>query len=146
MKRVLTMSVVILMLIGGAATTLALASSNPSLQLRVTSKGKILADSRGFTVYAFTTDSPGVDSCVKKHGCLTYWPPVRPGTPLFGPGLKRSLIGTISVKGHGKQLTYAGWPLYTYSQDTHPGETKYVNLLQFQGRWPALNAAGRFVR
>jgi predicted lipoprotein with Yx(FWY)xxD motif len=132
--------------LAGAAAALALASSNPAIQLRGTSKGKILVNSRGFTVYAFTADRPKVDNCVKKAQCLTFWPPVRPGTPLLGPGLKRSLIGTITVKGHGKQLTYAGWPLYTYTQDTHPGQTTYVNILQFQGRWPAMNAAGKFVK
>jgi predicted lipoprotein with Yx(FWY)xxD motif len=144
-RRVLTVSAVAALFAGGAAA-LALASSNPALQLRTTKKGTILVNSRGFTVYAFTADSPRVDNCVKKPKCLTYWPPVRPGTPLSGPGLKRSLIGTISVKGHGKQLTYAGWPLYTYSQDTHPGQTRYINLLQFQGYWPALSAAGKFVK
>jgi predicted lipoprotein with Yx(FWY)xxD motif len=144
-KRVLTTSVCGAMLIAGGAT-LALASGNPAVQLRSTSKGKILVNSRGFTVYAFTADKRNTDNCVKKTSCINIWPIVRPGTPLSGSGIKRSLIGTITVKGHGKQLTYAGWPLYTYTQDTKPGETRYVNILQFGGHWPALNAAGGLVK
>ena len=66
--------------------------------------------------------------------------------PLAGPGVKRSLVGTITLKHGVKQLTYAGRPLYLYSQDTRPAETRYVNLLQFQGYWPAINASGKDVK
>ena len=145
MKRVIT-TCAIAATLAGAAAAFALASANPALNLRITSKGKIVVNFRGFTVYAFTADKQNVDNCVKKPVCLTYWPIVRPGAPLAGAGLKHSLIGTITVKGHGQQLTYSGHPLYTYTQDTKPGETKYVNILQFGGFWPAVNAGGQEVK
>ena len=66
--------------------------------------------------------------------------------PLAGPGVKASLIGTIRPKPGLVQVTYAGHPLYTYSLDSSPGETFYVNISQFGGRWPALNASGGEVK
>jgi predicted lipoprotein with Yx(FWY)xxD motif len=122
-------------------------SSAPTVQLRNTGKGRILVDSRGFTIYAFTLDRRNVNNCVHQQGCMAVWPAVRHlGGPLAGPGIKASLIGSITLKGGAKQLTYNGWPLYTYVGDTHAGQTSYVNILQFNGRWPALNAAGGWVK
>lgn len=131
----------------GALTALASAStSHPALQLRQTSVGKILVNSRSRTVYAFTKDGRNVDRCAGISGCRSVWPPVKPGTPLTGVGVRRSLIRTITLRGGTKQLTYAGHPLYTYVADTHPGQTSYVNISQFGGRWPALNASGGLVK
>ena len=121
-------------------------TSNPALQLRKTSIGKILVNSRGFTVYAFTKDGHNINRCVTVAHCMSLWPAVKPGAPLAGSGVKASLIRTITLKGGTRQLTYAGHPLYTYSADTHPGQTSYVNFSQFGGRWPALNASGGLVK
>jgi predicted lipoprotein with Yx(FWY)xxD motif len=122
-------------------------STGTKLQLRKTSVGTILVNSRGYTVYAFTKDTRNKDNCQKNSACLRVWPAVTTaGSPVAGPGVKASLIGTIKIKGGAKQLTYAGHPLYTYIADTHPAQTSYVNILQFGGRWPALNASGREVK
>lgn len=117
------------------------------LQLRKTRLGTILVNSRGFTVYAFTKDGRNRDNCQKSSACLRVWPAVTTvGSAVTGPGVKRSLIGTIRIKGGATQLTYAGHPLYTYIADAQPGQTSYVNILQFGGRWPALNASGQEVK
>jgi predicted lipoprotein with Yx(FWY)xxD motif len=116
------------------------------LKLRKTSAGTILTDGRGFTLYAFTTDRPNHDSCANVRGCLAVWPPLTTGGKVIaGPGVKRSLIGTIKVRGQ-RQVTYGGHPLYGYVADTRPGQTYYINMLQFGGRWPAVNAAGHEVK
>jgi predicted lipoprotein with Yx(FWY)xxD motif len=118
-----------------------------TLQLRKTSKGTILVNGRGFTLYAFTTDKRNHDSCAAKAGCLTAWPAVKTGgTPIAGRGVQSRLIGVITLKNGTRQVTYAGRPLYTYIADTSPGETNFVNIFQFGGRWPAVNAAGREVK
>ena len=52
----------------------------------------------------------------------------------------------FSLKNGKKRLTYGGHPLYTYGGDSGPGQTFYVNFLQFGGRWPAVNAAGGEVK
>ena len=128
-----------------AAAPAGAGSGGAKLQLRKTKVGTILVNSRGFTVYAFTKDTRNRDNC--GSACLRFWPPVATaGRPIAGPGVRSSLIGTIRLKNGVEQVTYAGHPLYTYSQDTRPAETKYINLLQFGGFWPAMNAAGQEVK
>ena len=128
--------------------TLAGASTpRAKLQLRHTHVGTILVNSRGFTLYAFTADGRNRDNCQNKAGCLSVWPAVKTsGKAIAGPGVKASLIGTITLKNGVKQVTYAGHPLYTYIADTGPGQTFYVNIFQFGGFWPAVNAAGKEVK
>jgi predicted lipoprotein with Yx(FWY)xxD motif len=122
-------------------------TSAAKLQLRKTDVGTILVNGRGFTIYAFTKDGRNRDACASVSGCLKVWPIVGGSAkPVLGPGVKRSLLGSITIKGGARQLTYAAHPLYTYVADSGPGETSYVNFLQFGGRWPALNAAGREVK
>ena len=134
-------------LLAAAAVTPAGANtSRAKLQLRATSLGQILVNSRGYTVYAFSKDSRNRDNCQNNSVCISVWPAVTTnGSPIAGPGVKASLIGTIPVKGL-RQVTYAGHPLYGYIIDTGPGQTFYINVLQFTGRWPALNAAGHEVK
>jgi len=130
------------------ATTLAGASATRAkLLLRKTSVGKILVNSRGFTLYAFTKDSRNKDNCAGINGCLRLWPVLKTsGKAIAGPGVKSALIGTITLKSGTKQVTYAGHPLYTYVGDGSPGQTYYVNFFQTGGYWPAVNAAGREVK
>jgi predicted lipoprotein with Yx(FWY)xxD motif len=117
------------------------------LQLRKTSVGTILVNGRGFTIYAFTKDGRNRDACASIRGCIGLWPIVGGAAkPMLGPGVKSSLVGTITIKGGAKQVTYAGHPLYTYAGDSGPGQTSYVNFPMFGGRWPAMNAAGREVK
>ena len=130
------------------ATTLAGASATRAkLELRKTSVGKILVNSRGFTLYAFTKDTRNKDNCAGISGCLRLWPVLKTGgKAIAGPGVKSALIGTITLKSGAKQVTYAGHPLYTYVGDGSPGQTYYVNFFQSGGYWPAVNAAGHEVK
>jgi predicted lipoprotein with Yx(FWY)xxD motif len=144
----------ILIAVLAAATLAALATSTAgarvsrsTLKLRKTSVGTILVNGRGFTIYAFTKDGRNRDACASISGCLSVWPVVTDAAkPVLGRGVESSLVGTIRIKGGTKQLTYAGRPLYTYVADGGPGQTSYVNFLQFGGRWPAINAAGHEVK
>lgn len=130
----------------GTAALAGAHAPHAQLQLRQTKLGKILVNSHGFTIYAFTRDGRNRDRCAKIIQCLSLWPVVKHGSgPLAGAGVRRSLVGTITISGGVKQLTYAGHPLYTYAEDSRPGQTSYVNILQFGGHWPALNAAGHEV-
>jgi predicted lipoprotein with Yx(FWY)xxD motif len=134
--------------VAGLATGLASARTRgTTLKLHKTSVGTILVNGRGFTLYAFSKDGRNRDACAGIRGCLSIWPVVSGATrPSLGPGVKRSLVGTITLKGGKKQLTYGGHPLYRYVGDSGPGQTSYVNFLQFGGRWPAVNAAGHEVK
>jgi predicted lipoprotein with Yx(FWY)xxD motif len=122
------------------------ARSGPAhIQLRNTSRGKILTTRNGFTVYAFTADKRRKDVCVKRSGCTSVWPLVTThGKPQAGQGVNRSMLGTINVNGK-TQVTYGGHPLYKYSGDFSPGDTSYVGFNQFRGVWKALSASGKLI-
>lgn len=135
----------------GVSLPAALAASHAAgakIELEKTTKyGKILADSRGWTIYAFTKDKKNQDNCQKIAGCMSLWPAVvTKGTPVAGPGVKQSLLGTLKLKNGQTQVTYNGLPLYTYKSDGGPHQTFYVNFFQFGGYWPAVNAAGKEVK
>ncbi len=118
-----------------------------TVEVRHTSLGNILVDSAGHTLYEFTRDHGEKDSCASVSGCLKVWPALQTsGSPTAGAGLKSSELSSINVPGVGRQVTYAGHPLYTYVGDTRAGETGYVGFSAFGGSWYALNASGQAVK
>jgi predicted lipoprotein with Yx(FWY)xxD motif len=128
---------------GGGSST----GGREKITLEKFKKGKILANAKGFTIYAFTRDKPDQDKCVTIKHCKQTWPPVTTkGKPIAGTGVKQSLLGTITVPGVGQQVTYNKHPLYTYAGDSAPHQTFYVNFVMFGGHWPALNAKGNEVK
>jgi predicted lipoprotein with Yx(FWY)xxD motif len=83
--------------------------------------GNVLVDSEGFTVYMFGKDKGTTSSCY--GACAENWPPVMTkGSPSTGGGAMSSEIGTTKRKDGTVQVTYAGHPLYTFTQDSSPGE------------------------
>jgi predicted lipoprotein with Yx(FWY)xxD motif len=117
------------------------------LQVRHTALGNIIVNGGGHTVYVFTRDSRHRDRCVTIGGCTGIWPPfTTSGAPQAGHGVRHSLLGTITLAGGMRQVTYAGHPLYTYIGDSGPGDTSYVGVSQFGGHWFALSAAGHLVK
>jgi predicted lipoprotein with Yx(FWY)xxD motif len=130
---------------GGVPT--AHAARAATVQVHNTSLGKVLVDASGFTLYEFTRDSRNKDTCVKVSGCSTVWPALSAhGSPTAGSGVKASLLSTIKLPGGASQVTYAGHPLYTYSEATERAETSYVGVSHFGGKWDAVNAAGGVVK
>jgi hypothetical protein len=67
------------------------------------------------------------------------------GAPTAGPGVKASLLGTITLPEGGSQVTYDGHPLYTFTEDSGPAETGYIGVRAFGGYWYALRRSGRAV-
>jgi predicted lipoprotein with Yx(FWY)xxD motif len=140
------------------ASVSALANARPSVPsagaarvtkvgLRHTSIGTILVTSAGFTLYRFTRDPRNKDTCVEMSECSSTWPALRTtGKPIAGPGVKTSLLSSISLPGGGKQVTYARHPLYTYAPASERGETAYVGAMQFGGTWDAVSASGSLVK
>jgi predicted lipoprotein with Yx(FWY)xxD motif len=128
--------------------TAATRASGAKITLEKTKKfGKILANAKGFTVYAYSKDTAGHEQCQSFPGCTSSWPPVTTkGKPVAGPGVRQRLLGTIKLKNGKLQVTYNKHPLYTYIADGAPHQTFYVNQFQAGGRWPAVNAAGKLVR
>jgi predicted lipoprotein with Yx(FWY)xxD motif len=117
----------------GAAATIAVAS--------VGDLGKVLVDSRGFTLYYFKKDKGGKSACYS--GCAALWPPLTTGgSPKGMSGAQASMLGTTKRSDGTVQVTYAGWPLYTYAADKKPGEANGNDIDSFGAQWYALHANG----
>ncbi|MGK5632067.1 hypothetical protein, partial [Streptomyces sp. URMC 123] len=86
----------------------------------------VVVNGAGFTLYRFDKDTarPSVSNCSGE--CATTWPPVliAPGGKIFVEGVERSSIGVIKRSDGTHQVTIGGWPVYRFSKDTAPGDTK----------------------
>jgi len=79
-----------------------------------------LTDGEGKALYLFTKDSVDLDSC--QDQCLTNWPVVYSDHILLANGLNRTDFGSFTRSDGSKQLTYKGWPLYSFAKDTKVGD------------------------
>lgn len=97
-------------------TALADSYASGAVKSMKTSKGEVLTNARGMTLYTYAKDSKGKSSCYGK--CAANWPP---------------LMASASAKPHGdftlvkrkngkKQWAYDGKPLYTWKNDSKPGD------------------------
>lgn len=118
-------------------------SGTATLKAQHTILGTVLATSAGYTLYGFTKDSSTASACTGT--CAATWHPLT-GTPQAAPGVSLpGTLGTITRSGGVRQATFNGHPLYTFKDDTTPGEVKGENELEFGGRWltiPVVAAVG----
>jgi predicted lipoprotein with Yx(FWY)xxD motif len=81
-----------------------------------TTKGKVLTDGRGFTLYVFDQDKDGQSACVDR--CAENWGPLK-----VAEGAQATTDFTIILRSDGpRQWSYHGHPLYTFIKDANPGE------------------------
>jgi len=102
--------------------------------------GSIIVDAKGFTLYRFDMDTakPSVSNCT--GGCATAWPPsVAPAASSAVKGIDSKLVGSITRADGSKQLTVAGWPMYTFASDSKPGDIMGQGA---QGTWFAVTPTG----
>ncbi|MGH9093078.1 MAG: COG4315 family predicted lipoprotein, partial [Acidimicrobiales bacterium] len=84
--------------------------------------GRVLVDGAGHTLYLYVPDRQGGRSRCSGN-CARQWPPlIAAPHARLGPGVRRSLVGETRRPGGGEQVTYAGWPLYTWRNDLAPGQ------------------------
>jgi len=101
----------------------------------------ILVDSKGFTLYDFHKDKGTTSACYGP--CEKGWPPLTTGgAPKAMSGAEASKLGTTERKDGTMQVTYAGHPLYTFVEDTKPGEAKGNDVSAFGAQWYALKSSG----
>jgi predicted lipoprotein with Yx(FWY)xxD motif len=111
-----------------AAASSPAATAKTLLTVRKTSAGYVLATHSGLTVYWYSHDVKGSGKSTCTGSCLTLWPAVT-GSPAAAPGVRLAgTLGTITRPGGVVQATYNGYPLYTYAQDTAPGEVTGNNV------------------
>lgn len=111
--------------------------------------GRILVDGKGYSLYLFVPDHHSSRSTCTSI-CAVQWPPlVLPkgvAAPTAGPGVRPSLLGVTQRKGGTRQVTYGGWPLYLWHNDSAPGQATGQGLNNLGGLWYVVSPAGTAVR
>jgi predicted lipoprotein with Yx(FWY)xxD motif len=108
------------------------AASDPTL-------GQFLVDEKGLTLYFFVPEQGTKVVCT--GDCVTMWRPLlaagtaAPTSTIPLPGV----LATVDRPDGGRQVTYDGWPLYTYVMDTGPGDMEGKGAA---GEWFVALAAG----
>ena len=108
--------------------------------------GSILVDGNGETLYMFPPDNRQLVSCT--DACQGSWPPMTlPAnlSPQAGPGVDKSLLGSVPDPSGGHVVTYAGWPLYTYAGDLEPGQVNGQGLNLNGDSWYVVRPTGEIV-
>ncbi|GHN01491.1 hypothetical protein WSM22_29800 [Cytophagales bacterium WSM2-2] len=82
--------------------------------------GNIIADDLGKTLYFFSTDNAGSNTCT--GGCIANWPIFYVSNPTLGSGLSQDDFAEITTADGRKQTTYKGWPLYYFIDDKKAGD------------------------
>ena len=105
-------------------TTTATASETAMVDLKVasSSKGDIVVDGKGMSVYYFTKDvkDSGKSNCT--GDCLVAWPPVISATDTPKVEGVTGTVGTIDTPDGKKQVTVNGMPVYLWEKDKAPGD------------------------
>ena len=118
-----------------AAPTSSSSSSAVVVKSASNSLGTILVDSQGMTLYHLSGEQNGKFICTSS-ACIGVWHPLiasSSGTPSGEVGS----LGTVKRPEGTVQVTYRGTPLYTFTGDQQPGETKGQGIKDV-GTWSAV--------
>lgn len=108
------------------------ASSSVEVVVKIvptTTYGRILATTKGLTLYTYAHDTKNRSNCTAK--CATTWPPLilRKGMVAVGRGV--SGLGAILRSNGQRQVTFHGMPLYRFVGDTRSGQINGENVGSF---------------
>ena len=107
---------------GGASSTAASAKSATVSVRSVPGVGSVLTDSQGRTLYSPAQEANGKILCT--GACTSIWIPLTlagNGAPTAAAGVSGS-VGSLARPDGITQVTFDGAPLYTFFQDTAPGQ------------------------
>ncbi len=106
--------------------------------------GKVLVDAEGMTLYYFQKDQKGSGKSKCEGPCAEAWPPLTTtAEPEAMSGVSSAKLGTIERSDGTTQVTYAGWPLYTFVEDKKPGEDNGTDSKAFGASWYPLHGNGQ---
>lgn len=115
-----------------------------TVQTRSGSLGTYLTDGNGRTLYLLTADHGSTSTC--SGGCAGVWPPLMAsGTPKAGSGASSGDLSSAAGP-NGKQVTYAGHPLYYYSGDSKAGDVNGQGISSYGGQWWVVGADGKAIQ
>ena len=96
------------------------------------------------TLYYFQKDQKGSGKSKCEGPCAEAWPPLTTeGKPEAMSGVNSAMLGTIKRPDGTTQVTYAGWPLYTFVEDSKPGEDNGTDSKAFGASWYPLHSNGQ---
>lgn len=102
---------------------------------------RYFTDASGRALYSFSPDKNNKNTFTKADlSNNTIWPVYEAELKSLPSIITKDMISTIDVFGK-KQMTYKGWPLYYFGQDTKRGDNKGSSVGPAPGFWPMLNAA-----
>ncbi len=109
---------------------------------RTESLGHFLIDGDQRTLYVSMKDGNNTSNC--NDTCAKTWPPLTvTGQPTAMQGLDDTLLGTIKRQDGTTQVTFNGHPLYYFSGDKTPGDTKGQGIA---GNWYVVDFNGEPVK
>lgn len=109
--------------------------------------GAFLVDGGGRSLYMLEADRRGADGTDAASncagGCAREWPPLlTSGDPQAGEGVQGDRLSTLNREDGGIQVTYGGWPLYRYHDDSAPGDTAGQGVHDAWGGWYLVAPSG----
>jgi predicted lipoprotein with Yx(FWY)xxD motif len=109
--------------------------------------GPVLVDDAGYSLYIFMNDTQNSGASTCTDACAAEWPPlVTDGPPTAGEGVDEFLLSTLPRDDGSTQVTYNGWPLYLFADDTAPGDTLGQGLDDSGGLWFLISPDGEPVQ
>lgn len=101
-----------------------------------TGKTIYFTDAKGLTIYTFVNDSANINKFTKPDFSNNgVWPIYDTINVVVPSVLDKTKFSSITVAGH-KQMTYNGWPLYYFGQDSKVmGNNKGISF-PVPGKWP----------
>lgn len=109
--------------------------------------GQYLTDAQGRALYMFTADQKDAQQSACTGDCAQAWPPaIAQGQPKLGENVDQSKLGTIQREGGASQVTYNGWPLYYFVQDTAAGQVAGQDKQGFGGEWYVIGTDGEPIK
>jgi predicted lipoprotein with Yx(FWY)xxD motif len=119
MTKIVVAAIAATVLSFGASAALAQAQMAEPAKIADTSKGKVLVDAKGMTLYILDRDKvAGRSSC--NGQCATNWP------PFMAPANAHQMGNwSVVIRDDGAaQWAYKGKPLYTWHDDKKPGDVE----------------------
>lgn len=127
---------------GGSSGAAARPAGDTVRSATIPGLGRVLVDGDGYTLYAYMPDRRGPSRCFGM--CAHQWPPLvlSPGQrqPRGGPGVDAAKLATVRRPGGSRQVTYDGWPLYTFVNDSAPGQA--TGQAFDMGAWYTFSVSG----
>jgi predicted lipoprotein with Yx(FWY)xxD motif len=96
----------------------------------------VLATTKGNSLYVLSAESGGTLHCT--GNCLSFWPPLLVGSTVKSITLASGITGTIGFVSRSsttKQVTFNGFPVYTYSGDSGPAQNNGEGIAADGGTW-----------